>query len=279
MTSVSHVAHIASLDDPRLTPFRSLKRTNETRWAKQFVAEGDKLVERLLESDYPLVSVLVSERFVDRWAGRVPEDRPLLVAEHCLIEKLVGFNFHHGVLACAQRKPSAPIGSITCTPGERAVYVICPDVEDPENLGSLLRLAAGFGVRAVLLGSDCCDPLSRRVLRVSMGTALRLPIITSPNLLHEVLRWKDGCGLELLATVLDETAEPLWEARCQGPVALVFGNEGHGLDREWIEACSRCLTIPMQNGVDSLNVAAAAGIFLYHFCGPTNPINTRSGGA
>jgi tRNA G18 (ribose-2'-O)-methylase SpoU len=141
---------------------------------------------------------------------------------------------------------------------------VCPNVNDPENIGAIIRLSAGFGLSGLLLGPDCADPFSRRVLRVSMGTAFTLPIVESAGLRRDLLRLRDEFGFELCATVLDAAAEPLESAAPTPRMGLLFGNEKHGLNREWIELCARKLTIPMAAGADSLNVAVAAGIFFHY---------------
>ena len=154
-----------------------------------------------------------------------------------------------------------PVDGVT----SRLTVVICPNCDNPENLGAIIRIGAAFGIDALLLGRGCCDPFSRRVLRVSMGAALRLPILESPDLERDARRLRDEWQVELIATVLDNTAEPLAQATKPIRLGLLLGNEADGLDARWQALCDRRLTIPMQAGTDSLNVAIAAGIFLHHF--------------
>ena len=116
-----------------------------------------------------------------------------------------------------------------------------------------------------IYGAGCADPFSRRVLRVSMGNALFVPVIESAQpeaLLDELQR---RFSVVTVATVLDGDAEPLESVECPDRVALVFGNESDGLADEWSARCQRRVTIPMQGGTDSLNVAVSAGIFLFWF--------------
>jgi tRNA G18 (ribose-2'-O)-methylase SpoU len=141
----------------------------------------------------------------------------------------------------------------------------CSRVTDPVNLATIVRLAAAFGASALLLEMGCADPFSRRVVRVSMGNVFRLPVVELPDLKPELARLRSVHDYSLFATVLDETAEPLDEVHPALRSILVFGNEHDGLSSEWINVCDRRITIPMRAGTDSLNVAIAAGIFLYHF--------------
>lgn len=254
---------INSLDDPRLEPYRHLKDTNRTRWADLFIAEGEKLVRRLLASDFEVESVLLSDRFEAQLGSLVSRDVPTWILADELIEPLVGFNFHRGILACGRRRSSPTLEGIA-PPGPLTI-AICAEVQDPENLGAILRISAAFGVNGVLVGRGSADPLSRRVLRVSMGAALRLPIRESPDLAADLERLRDHLDMQLAATVLDRSAEPLSTATRPDRFALVFGSEGHGLPPSIVSLCQRRITIPMNQRADSLNVAVAAGIFLHHF--------------
>lgn len=254
---------VSSIDDPRLAPYRELRRQNHTRYSRRFIAEGDKLVERLLASRFTTESIFADEGYVERLLPRVPEQVPVYVAERRLLEETIGFNFHRGCLACGVR--SAALALDDWRPQEQATIVVCPDVQDPTNLGTVLRNCAAFGVDLVLLGSGCADPFSRRVLRVSMGAVLELQLIESRDLLVDVDRLGREWNVQTVATVLGPHAEVLDGFERPPRMAMLLGSEGHGLDASWIERADRRVTIPMQLGTDSLNVAVASGIFLYHF--------------
>jgi tRNA G18 (ribose-2'-O)-methylase SpoU len=253
---------IADLDDPRVGMYRHLKDTNQTRHSGQFVVEGEKLVDRLLTSRFPVASVLCTGRFEPELASRVPSGTPLFVIDDAKIGELVGYNFHRGVLACGVRTPWPEISSLAT--GPRATLLVCPRIDNPENLGAIARIADVFGVEAVLVGPRCPDPLSRRVLRVSMGSALAVPILVAEDLAAEIVRLRDTLGFETVGTVVDPSASPLEGFQRPSRLALFLGSEGHGLEPEWLAVCDRRLTIPMRPGAESLNVAVAAGILLYH---------------
>jgi tRNA G18 (ribose-2'-O)-methylase SpoU len=256
---------VQSLDDPLLAPYRELSQRNLTRLSGLFVAEGDKVVERLIASRYPVASLLAEPGHAERLEGQLPRETPILVVTRQLLESTIGFNFHRGVLACGRRLPGPKIEEIIVAAGAgKSTIVVCPDVQDPTNLGSIVRTAAAFGCSAVLLGDHCADPFSRRVLRVSMGAALHLPIHESPDLAADLEELR-AAGYDLVATVLDSAAEPLAKAARPERLALLFGSEGHGLSTRWLDLCHRRITIPMPIGIDSLNVSVAAAVFLYHF--------------
>ena len=253
------------LDDPRIAVYRHLKATNTTRETDGFVVEGEKLLDRLLDSPFPLDSALATDRNEPRIAAKLPGDVPLYVVRQSLIHEIVGFNFHQGVLACGVRRPWPAVEEIVLRAATPSTLVVCPKLDNPENLGSIIRIADVFGVCAIVVGGRCPDPLSRRVLRVSMGTALRMPVIVSADLARDLDRLRTSTGLQLVATVVDPTAEPLDRVRRPNRLAILLGSEGNGLAPEWIDLTDRRLTIPMRPGAESLNVAIAAGIILHHF--------------
>lgn len=257
---------VSSIDDPRLAPYRELNQRNLTRQSGLFIAEGGKVVERLIESRFETASVLAEPAYAERFEPRLPDEVPVYVASRGLLQETIGFHFHRGILACGRRRPVGSVEPILANVQQaRSTIIVCPDVQDPTNLGSIIRSAAAFGCSAVVLGRQCADPFSRRVLRVSMGAALQLPISESQELTVD-LPWLHEAGFELVAAVVDSAAEPLVAARRGQRLALLLGSEGHGLAEEWLSFAHRRVTIPMQLGVDSLNVAVAAAVLLYHFC-------------
>lgn len=262
---------LSDIDDERLHVYRHLKKTNLTRWSSQFIAEGKKLVVQLLESDFAVQSILTSDKHVDFLRPHLPDDVPAYVLPHRLAQMVVGFQFHTGMLGCGLRQLSPDLDELLATP-HRHLLVVLPRTENADNMGAIIRIAAGFGVTAVLTGTGSCDPFSRRALRVSMGTALHLPIIEARDSLPEMLaRLQDRHSFKLFATVLNDEATSLTDIEPAGNCAVLFGNEDAGLEPEWIDLCDRAITIPMQGGTDSLNVSVAAGVFLYEFARPARP--------
>jgi tRNA G18 (ribose-2'-O)-methylase SpoU len=256
--------HVNSLDDPRLWPYRELKDRALDRGGGYFIAEGEHVVRRLLASDFEVESVFLSAKRVDM-AADVRAGVPVYVASQGVMEGVLGFKFHSGVIACGRRKPRRTIDEVMPKDAGRLTLVVCPDISNVENIGSIIRLSAGFGVDALILGEKCHDPFWRQSVRVSMGTVFSLPIVHTDDLLRDLGRLRREWGVELAATVLAADAEPLDRAARAARFGLLFGGEAQGLEPAYVEACQRRVTIPMKLGTDSLNVAVAAGIFLYHF--------------
>lgn len=255
---------IDDLDDPRIAVYRSLKATNQTRDLDQFVVEGERLVARLLESRFPIVSALLSDRYEDRLARTIPEDVPVYVVSPAMIDRVVGFPFHRGVLACGERRPWPSLESMIADPARSFFAVVLPKVSNPENLGAIARIGDVFGIDAILAGQECPDPLSRRVLRVSMGAALRRPVIVLEEPLEAASRLARSSGFGLIAAVADPAAESFENVPRPRRIGLVLGDEHGGIAPEWLPLC-QSVTIPMRPGASSLNVAVAAGILIYHF--------------
>jgi tRNA G18 (ribose-2'-O)-methylase SpoU len=251
---------IDDIADPRLEVYRDLPQRNLTRHSGRFIAEGEKLAQRLIESSFDVESVLVEPALAERFERRLPESTPLYVLPKPLLMETVGFHFHRGVMACGRRRAGPAIADLLAPP--KVTFVICESVQDPTNLGGIIRTAAAFGCSALIAGSHCADSFSRRVLRVSMGAALTLPIVESRDLAAD-LGQLTASGVEIVATVLDPAAEPLDRFQRADRTAILLGSEGHGLPEQWLALCQRRLTIPMAEGIDSLNVSVAAAVVLW----------------
>lgn len=259
------VEHVDSLDDPRIAAYRNLKDRELARMGDRYIVEAEQVVRRFLESDYPVESVLLADRRVAEIAPIVPDGIPVFAVSDPLMQQVIGFKFHSGVLACGRRKPASSLDQAMSRIGPRAMMMILPETANTDNLGSLMRIAAAFGVDAMLLGPQCCDPFYRQSIRVSMGSVFKLNLIQSSDLLRDLSRLKSEWGFELASAVLDESAEALDQAVRPDRLGLLFGNEAQGLCESILQACDRRITIPMKLGTDSLNVAVAAAVFLFHF--------------
>ncbi len=259
---------INDLSVPELEPFREMRHRNWTNESGIFIAEGPLLVERLIRSDYQVHSVLLDRKYYDHYASMVPSDADLLVIDHELVRDVVGFNFHRGVLGCGRRKPERTVAHDlslqTFSSTETLMGIV--GVQDPENLGGILRNCAALGVQNVVLGPGTADPLSRRVLRVSMGNALRLNLFRSRNMLTDLQSLRDTAGVQSIATSLLDGSEPLENMHRNSPVIILMGNEKLGLPIDIQLASDRRVRIDMELGTDSLNVTVAAGIVLHYFC-------------
>ncbi len=261
----THPLHlrIDSLDDPRLDVYRHLKKKNENRREDLLVAEGTTVVERLLRSDYVVRSVLVTDPKFANFQSRLTPDVVVHRVTRDLASQLVGFEFHLGVLAVAERKPTPLIQNVVPASGS-SLILLGDHITDQQNVGLLIRIAAAFGADAVVFSRGSTDPFSRRVMRVSMANNLLLPVIEARDT-ETVLDQLNRLNYTPCATVLDEAATALEDFSFPERTVLVFGNEAHGIASSLISRCNTRLTVPMLNGTDSLNVSIAAGIFCHTY--------------
>jgi len=257
------VIEVSDAADPRLDDFRDLTDADVRPDRRGVViAEGANVVERLLSSPYPVLSVVGVRSRIEALAPALSViDAPVYVVDKWLLSEVVGFRVTRGVLAAAARPAPVEVSQLVTT--ARRVAVL-ESLNDFENLGALFRNAAAFGVDAVLLDPQCADPLYRRSVRVSMGHVLRVPFAVLPGDWPASLSMVTGAGLRLLALTPAAGATPLREVIAPERWAVMLGAEGPGLSAAALAAADERVRIPMAAGVDSLNVATAAAVAFAH---------------
>ncbi len=261
------LTYIDDFDDPRLVPFKGMRTMNWTAGSGWFIAEGGKLVERLMRSGYGIHALLISDKYLEEWQSRIPAGTAAYVVPEARVAELLGFNFHRGIIACGLRRPPLDLRQQLADPlSKDATLVALQGVQDPENLGGILRSCAALGIQHILVGPNSADPLSRRVLRVSMGTVLKLNLYASRDLVADLQWLKAQHGVESIATTLAEDSVALEQTGRSSPVCILMGNEAHGLPMELQQAADRRVKIDMRLGTDSLNVSVAAGIVMHYYC-------------
>ncbi|XZE53240.1 TrmH family RNA methyltransferase [Planctomycetaceae bacterium SH139] len=255
------------MDDPRLEPYRNIRSRDPTKEGTRFIAEGRLLVERLLRSRHRCHSILMKTGYDEelvRLATSQPSPPQILVVEQTLLKQLVGYDFHRGVMACGEHPPLKRLDELpAAATGDSPLLVVC-GVDNPENIGGLMRSAAAFGVSKMVLSDDVAHPFSRRALRVSMATAFQLDFYRLAQPAAEVTQLAERHGYRTLATTLADAAIPLHQfVRDQRPLAVLVGSEANGLPAAVLASCTDLLTIPMSPAVNSLNANVATAIFLY----------------
>ncbi|WP_047456688.1 RNA methyltransferase [Rhizobium rhizogenes] len=255
-------------DDPRIAEFRDIRERDLTGRESRFIAEGT-VVLRLLAGAHAAGGDFVAEKVLllrNRAAGldeiisAFPPDVPVYVAEGSVLDGIVGFHLHRGVLALGRRTADTDMDAFLGRLPERSLVLVGCGISNHDNVGSMFRNAAAFGADAVLLDETCCDPLYRKALRVSVGSVLTMPYRRQLS------------DVDLL-TALTERGFAIWSLSPRGEtdiravpptdrMALVVGTEGEGLPREILSAFGS-VRIPQAPGLDSLNVATASGIALF----------------
>lgn len=231
-----------------------------------FIAESPNVIERALNDGYIPEKLLVEELIIDTDVIKkilADYDIPVYVASLEQMKMIRGFEMTRGALCLMNRREVDSVDAIL----EKANRIaILEEVMNPTNLGAIFRSAAALGIDAVIITSGCTDPLYRRAARVSMGTVFQVPW-TITNNIEDLLASLRNKGFTSVAMALDDRAIKLGDKRLENidKLAIVLGSEGYGLKDETIAACDYTVMIPMTNGVDSLNVAAASAVVFWEF--------------
>jgi len=219
----------------------------------------------LLASRHAPISLLLADRRIDALRpllSDLDDGVPVYAADQAVMDGIVGFPLHRGILALGRRAPlPAARDLLAGCPSPALVMVLC-GIANHDNVGGLFRNAAAFGVDAVLLDSQCCDPFYRKAIRVSVGGSLTVPFarIESSEDIPALLAASGYTAFALSPT----GATPLARLPRPDRTAVLFGAEGPGLPAALL-ARTQAVSIPMASGFDSLNVATTSGIVLYHF--------------
>lgn len=254
--------------DPRIAAYRDMRERDLVGREGHFIAEGEVVLRVLLgASRHHPVSLLLAEKRVEGLApllARLPDDVPVYTARQQVLDHIVGFPIHRGILALGRRAPIPPAGDLLAGAARRALVVALFGIGNHDNLGGIFRNAAAFGVDAVLLDPTCCDPLYRKAIRVSVGATLLVPFARLPSGTGAVsLLARHGFAPVALSPA---GATPLAGFDRPDRVAVLLGSEGPGLP-DAVLARTHTVRIPMKAGFDSLNVATASGIALHHLAG------------
>lgn len=238
-----------------------------------FVAEGRHVARRLLATPrYRTIGVVLTPTAYEamREAIELVPDRSrpvVLIKTPAELDALTGFRLHQGCVAFAERVAPPGWDEPLATPG---VSLLLERVRDADNLGSILRSAAAFGVTSVVLGPECADPFYRKTIRTSMGAVLRANLVQAhpwPAVLERMKR----AGCVLVAATPDASAVSVEQLpprlAVEQPVVLMIGSEGEGLSDTALAAADLRMRIPTTDAVDSLNVAVAAAVAVYALTG------------
>ena len=255
-----------SADDPRIADYRNVPDPELLTSRGVFVAEGRHVVRRLLtESRFRTRSLLLTAAALDALRDLVAgvPDLPVFVVDQSAMHEITGFNIHRGCLAIGERPEPVPWTDLVRNAHR---IVVLEGVANADNVGGIFRNAAAFGADALIFGPSCADPLYRKTIRTSMGSALRVPFAAMADWPADLIRLRDR-GFSVVALTPEAGAAPLGSclpALREQRVALLLGHEGDGLSAGAVAAANFRARIPTSDAVDSLNVASAAAIALYN---------------
>lgn len=220
-----HIQRIDSFDLPELAPYRTLRYQFAHRDQGIFVAEGEKVVRRLIESRLPVVSLMLPEKwlpdFQQHLARRV-EDITVFVGAKELLEQLTGFTMYQGVLAVGKVPPQPSLETVLQAGSRPLLLLAADELSNAQNMGVLVRNCAAFAANALLVGETCCSPFLRRAVRASMGTVFTLPVIEVGN---ELLSHRGQRRQKARPELQDENGERM-EAAARDPAPPPVGADG-----------------------------------------------------
>lgn len=257
---------ITDPDDARVAVYRDVRERDLVGRQGLFVAEGEVVLRVLLRSTlHRPLSVLIAEK---RWPALAPMleacEAPVYLASQAVLDAIAGFAMHRGILAIGETGPRCAPAHLLAGLGPEATVVCLFGIGNHDNMGGVFRNAAAFGADAVLLDADCCDPLYRKAIRVSVGAALVMPFARFARE-DDPVAVLEAAGFQALA-LSPSGPEVFARIRVEGRIAALFGSEGPGLSDE-IMSRTRTVRIPMKGAFDSLNVATTSGIVLHHLAG------------
>ncbi|MEN9895490.1 MAG: hypothetical protein RIR97_1342 [Pseudomonadota bacterium] len=256
-------------DDPAIAEFRMIREKDLVGRQNKFIVEGAVVLSMLAVAHakggaFRAEKLLILDRKLPAIASildQFPGDIPVYVADAAVLDSIVGFHLHRGILALGQKVESLSQATAGKVQTGGSLVLAGFGLSNHDNLGALFRNAAAFGVNHVFLDATSCDPLYRKALRVSVGSVLTVP-------------WSYGGDASAILRMLADQGYEIWGLSPQGEidirairpssrVALIVGTEGEGLSRAILSAI-RTARIPQVPGLDSLNVGTATGIALFH---------------
>jgi tRNA G18 (ribose-2'-O)-methylase SpoU len=259
---------ITDPEDPRIEAYCHIRERDLVGRRDRFIAEGRVVLDVLVSAGrFEVESVFVLD---SRLVGlgpilaHLPRHVPLYVASRAIMDGIVGFPIHRGVLAIGRRRPGATLTGLIGAEPERSTLVVLSGIANHDNVGAIFRNAAAFGAGAVILDEASCDPLYRKAIRVSVGAVLRIPFVREGRI-ENVVDVLSQAGYRLFALSPGGSID-IGDIETGPRMALVFGSEGHGLPPALMERMTS-VRIDMAPGMDSLNVAAASAIALHRLRG------------
>lgn len=233
-----------------------------------FIAESPKVIRLALDEGYEPLSMLIERKYIDGQGSDIVErvgEIPIYTADSDVLTGITGFKLTQGIL-CAMRRKKIPTSDEICKSSNK--IAVLEDVMNQTNIGAIIRSAAALDVDAVLLTESSSDPLYRRSVRVSMGTVFKIPWTFIKGNSPDYVQYLKEQGFTTAAMALRKNTVDIDDPclRNSEKIAIILGTEGEGLKNSTIDACDYTIKIPMANGVDSLNVAAASAVAFWELC-------------
>jgi len=269
-------------DHPDLRPYRTLRRRKDLERQARFVVEGDKVVQRLLESpSYAVESLLITPEWLERIRELLDlrkDQIKVFLAPKSGIEAVTGFGCYQGIKAIGRITRTVTLQHLLPSLPRPRWLCALDGISNAENMGVIVRNAAALGVQALVVGETSCSPFLTRAIRTSMGAIFRLPTVENLSL-ADALNQLRHQGYRCLAAHPSASDTILPSVDLRGDLCLVLGSEGYGISQNILAACDAQVSLPMDRQVDSLNVSSAAAVFFYEVWRQRQPASTEIRGA
>ena len=248
MESITSVQNRKAKDAAKLNSAKERKNTG------CFLLEGIKLIKEAARSGYNLTQVFVSENANVDCISDIFTDNQILIASDAVMAKISSLCTHQNYIAIAKIKESK------ISINDKMMLAL-DNVQDPSNIGAILRSAEAFGIESVLMSNGCCDIYSPKVLRAAMGSAFRINTVHC-SLEHTVPELKKA-GYDIIGTGLDKNYRTVDNLHLSDKKLIIIGNEGNGISDRVKGLCDFGMYIPMSGQNESLNAAVAASIIMW----------------
>lgn len=251
---------IVNADDSRISYYRSLKFTPVLHTENNlFIAEGRRVVEKLLKSNLEIVSFFATDEFYDIYSSlikehNIPEDQQFITSKS-LMKEIVGFKIHTGIMAMAKQPAFVPLTDLSDT------IAAVDNVVDAENIGSIIRNTAAFNYDSFLFSNSSASPYLRRSVRVSMGTIFNIKVSYTTDFI-QTLKELQSSGYTIISAEINNNSINVYDYKFPKKKVIIFGNEANGISQEVLNISDAVLHIPINENVPSINVAATSAVFL-----------------
>ncbi len=244
---------ITSIDNENISEFLKL-RDSSLKKTNLIICETKKVILKLKKSKLEIIKSFATNEYED-FLSFIPEDKKYF-ADKKLLEQIVGFKKHQGIMVLAQRPKPVSLQNLI------PPYLILNGLTSPENVGSIVRSMVGLGIKSLIVDEKSCSPFLRRCIRVSMGNIFSLKVHFSTDLTNTI-KTLQSTGIQVVGTANIATSSSIYSHIFSKNQAFIIGSEGDGVDPQIILDCDKTVKIPIDQEVAHLNAAKAATIFCY----------------
>jgi len=250
---------VTTENSPEITIYKQL-RDNAFSADNSFIADSEKVVNLILESDIEIKSLFATEAYYDKYSKLIKSKNipKLYVSTKEEMQNLIGHKIHHNVMMHGIRPEHKSLNNLD------KHIIMLDNITSAENVGSIARSAVALGVNSYVIPKQGPHPFGRRALRVSMGHTSRLKIHNYDDI-ESTLKMLQEEGYKIFAAEITSDSTPLSKVKVPEKWVLLMGHEGHGINKEILTLCNEVVHIEMEPNVKSFNVAVAASIILYQF--------------